>query len=104
MTSKLIKLGFIALSLLVTGCQSLPSLDGRTQTLAYSKEEVADTYFAKVLTALEQEHGPEKSGIYPLIEADEAFAARMLLAKYAQRSLDVQRSEERRVGKECRSR
>ena len=90
MTSKLIKLGFIALSLLVTGCQSLPSLDGRTQTLAYSKEEVADTYFAKVLTALEQEHGTEKSGIYPLIEADEAFAARMLLAKYAQRSLDVQ--------------
>ena len=90
MTSKLIKLGFIALSLLVTGCQSLPNLDGRTQTLAYSKEEVADTYFAKVLTALEQEHGTEKSGIYPLIEADEAFAARMLLAKYAQRSLDVQ--------------
>lgn len=90
MTSKLIKLGFIALSLLVTGCQSLPNLDGRTQTLAYSKEEVADTYFAKVLTALEQEYGTEKSGIYPLIEADEAFAARMLLAKYAQRSLDVQ--------------
>lgn len=74
----------------MTGCQSLPNLDGRTQTLAYSKEEVADTYFAKVLTALEQEHGTEKSGIYPLIEADEAFAARMLLAKYAQRSLDVQ--------------
>src|SRR5690554_3289829 len=90
MTSKLIKLGFIALSLLMTGCQSLPNLDGRTQTLAYSKEEVADTYFAKALTALEQEHGTEKSGIYPLVEADEAFAARMLLAKYAQRSLDVQ--------------
>lgn len=74
----------------MTGCQSLPNLDGRTQTLAYSKEEVADTYFAKALTALEQEYGTEKSGIYPLVEADEAFAARMLLAKYAQRSLDVQ--------------
>ncbi|HHX33873.1 MAG TPA: phospholipase D family protein [Gammaproteobacteria bacterium] len=90
MNSKLIKLGLIALSLFMTGCQSLPSLDGRTQSFAYSKEEVAETYFAKALLPVEQLHGEGKSGIYPLIEADEAFAARMVLAKYAQRSLDVQ--------------
>ncbi|MCK9533495.1 MAG: phospholipase D family protein [Pseudomonas sp.] len=42
------------------------------------------------MAPLEQRHGADKSGIFPLIEADEAFAARMMLAKYAQRSLDVQ--------------
>ena len=81
---------WVILSILLTGCQSLPSLEGRTQSQAYSKEQVADTYFAKALAPIEQQNGSKKSGIYPLIEADEAFAARMMLAKYAQRSLDVQ--------------
>ncbi len=74
----------------MSGCQGLPSLDGRTQSTAYSKQQVADSYFAQAMAPLEQRHGADKSGIFPLIEADEAFAARMMLAKYAQRSLDVQ--------------
>lgn len=74
----------------MAGCQTLPSLDGRSQSVAYSKKELANTYFAKALTPLEQQHGADKSGVFPLIEADDAFAARMMLAKYAQRSLDVQ--------------
>jgi len=90
MKSKVIRWGLIGLSFFMTGCQSLPSLDGRTQSIAYSKQQVANTYFAKALTPLEQQHGSDKSGVFPLIEADEAFAARMMLAKYAQRSLDVQ--------------
>lgn len=80
----------ISLSFFIAGCQSLPSLEGRSQSHAYTQTEVADTYFAKAMTPLEQQHGAGQSGIFPLIEADEAFAARMLLAKYAQRSLDVQ--------------
>lgn len=90
MTSKVLRWGIIALTFIVAGCQSLPSLEGRSQSQAYTKEQVSDTYFAKAMTPLEQQHGAGQSGIYPLIEADEAFAARMLLAKYAQRSLDVQ--------------
>lgn len=78
------------LSFLLTGCQSLPSLEGRSLSSAYSKEQVADTYFAQALAPIEKLHGEGQSGIFPLIEADEAFAARMMLAKYAQRSLDVQ--------------
>ena len=74
----------------MTGCQTLPSLEGRTQSSFFSKEQVADTYFAQALAPLEQQHGIDKSAIFPLIEADEAFAARMMLAKHAQRSLDVQ--------------
>ncbi len=90
MRKKYIKWGLLGLSLLISGCHSLPSLEGRTQTAAYSKEQVADTYFAKAIAPLEAQHGAENSGVFPLIEADEAFAARMMLAKYAQRSLDVQ--------------
>ena len=80
----------IAVSFFIAGCQSLPSLEGRSQSHAYTKEEVSDTYFAQAMAPLEQHYGAEQSGVFPLIEADEAFAARMLLAKYAQRSLDVQ--------------
>lgn len=90
MTKKLIQWGLLSLSTLLFGCGGLPSLDGRSQTVAYTKQQVADTYFAKALAPLEELHGLDKSAIFPLIEADEAFAARMMLAKYAQRSLDVQ--------------
>ena len=90
MISKLIRWGLISLSVALAGCQTLPSLEGRSQSSAYSKEEVADTYFAKALAPLEQQYGVEKSAVFPLIEADDAFAARMMLAKYAQKSLDVQ--------------
>lgn len=90
MTKKLIRWSLIGLSALLFGCSSLPSLDDRSQTFAYSKAQVADTYFAQALAPLEAQHGADKSAIFPLIEADEAFAARMMLAKYAQRSLDVQ--------------
>lgn len=82
--------GTLLLSFLLAGCQSLPSLEGRPLSSAYSKEQVADTYFAQALAPIETLHGEGQSGIFPLIEADEAFAARMMLAKYAQRSLDVQ--------------
>ena len=47
---------------------------------------MAHTYFAKALTPLEQQHGADKSGVFPLIEADDAFAARMMLAAAAQQA------------------
>lgn len=37
----------MSLSALLLGCSNLPSLEGRSQTYAYTKEQVADTYFAK---------------------------------------------------------
>lgn len=80
----------LILGVFLSGCQSLPQLEGRSQSSAYTKAQVADTYFAQALEALERQHGAEQSGVFPLIEADDAFAARMILAKYAQRSLDVQ--------------
>lgn len=90
MSHYLVKLSFMVLSVLVTGCQGLPSLEGRSQSSAYTQSQVADTYFAQAMRPVEEQQEQGLSGIYPLIEADEAFAARMMLAKYAQRSLDVQ--------------
>src|SRR5690554_1897750 len=80
----------MVLSVLVTGCQGLPSLEGRSQSSAYTQSQVADTYFAQAMRPVEEQQEQGLSGIFPLIEADDAFAARMILAKNAQRSLDVQ--------------
>ncbi len=77
----------ITLVSLITGCASLPSLDGRTTTYA-----IADTagtqlgYAATSVIATNQ----DKDGIHGLPEPRDAFAVRMLLADAAQKSLDVQ--------------
>jgi len=73
---------------LLTGC-SLPSLDGRTGSKALNETQVSDTTLGKVILPEVQAH-PGKSGIYPLPDAHDAFAARSLLARAAQKSLDVQ--------------
>ncbi len=90
MIKKTLQCWSLSLCTLLFGCNNLPSLEGRTQTFAYSKEQVADTYFAQAIAPLQAHYGKHRSGIFPLIEADDAFAARMMLAKHAQRSLDVQ--------------
>lgn len=88
-SKKIMQFGVLSLGALLLGCSGLPPLDGRSQTQAFSKAQVADTFFAQALAPLEAQHA-EKSAILPLVDADEAFAARMILAKGAQRSLDVQ--------------
>ena len=71
----------------IGGCASLPSLEGRTASTALA--DTADTRLGRAVTRLAAAH-PGKSGVYPLLDSREAFAARVLLARAADRSLDVQ--------------
>jgi putative cardiolipin synthase len=61
----------------------------RTETHAISAEESRQTLLGQGLAPLEQSN-PGKSGIHFLPDAYDAFAARALLARAAQRTLDVQ--------------
>ena len=76
----------LLVTLFVAGCASLPSLEGRTASTAVT--ETADTPLGKYVRQVSPD--AEKSGIYALSSPEEAFAARALLARAAQRSLDVQ--------------
>lgn len=72
----------------LTGC-SLPSLDQRSESHALTAEESLATPLGRAIAPLAAAH-PGKSGIHPLPDAYDAFAARMMLARAAERSLDVQ--------------
>jgi putative cardiolipin synthase len=74
------------LSLLV-GCASLPPQGDRTPSQALA--DTADTRLGKAIAPLVAAN-PNRSGIHPLPVPNEAFAARVLLAQAAERSLDVQ--------------
>lgn len=79
---------FIAsLAVLATGCASLPSLEGRTETTAITKTE--DTRLGRGIPARAKAH-PGQAGIHPLPDPRDAFAARVLLAGAAEKSIDVQ--------------
>jgi len=74
----------------VFGCASLsplPSLDRRSASTAFT--DTAGTRLGAAIAPLAQAH-PGLSGIYPLAEGRDAFAARVLLAQRAERSLDLQ--------------
>ena len=77
----------LALAPLITGCVSLPSLEGRTETSALL--DTQGTRLGRSLAPLAAAN-PGKSGIHALAEPHDAFAARALLAAAAERSLDVQ--------------
>lgn len=72
---------------LVSGCRDLPSLDDRPSSTALV--DTGPTRLARAISPRVAAH-PGKSGIYPLSDGREAFAARVLLARAAERSLDVQ--------------
>ncbi len=74
---------------LLAGCKSLPSLDNRDESKALEPAESAATPLGRAL-ASEIEAHPGLSGIFPLADAQDAFAARVLLARAAVRTLDVQ--------------
>jgi putative cardiolipin synthase len=69
------------------GCAVLPSLEGRLASSA-----VADTASTRLgrATASDIAAHPGRSGIHALVAPADAFAARVLLAAAAERSLDVQ--------------
>ena len=74
-------------ALALSGCASLPPLDGRTPSTALT--ETADTTLGKAVRA-ENRDREDRSGIHALPQGKEAFAARVALARAAERSLDVQ--------------
>ena len=76
-----------ALAALIAGCASLPSLDGRTVTSALA--DTAETRLGRAVTPGVAAN-PGKTGIHPLAEPRDAFAARVLLAAAAEKSLDAQ--------------
>jgi cardiolipin synthase C len=70
-----------------SGCTGLPPLDGRTPSQAATDTD--DTRLGRALVPRVAAH-PGLSGIHPLTDSLDAFAARALLAKAADRTLDVQ--------------
>lgn len=87
---KNLALGTLALFLiagLIAVSGGLPSLEGRTVSAAFLDTSATRLGRAIVPRAAAQ---PGKSGIYPLLDSRDAFAARVLLAHAAERSLDVQ--------------
>lgn len=71
------------------GCSGLPSLDNRPESSAFSVEETRNTSFARAIDPTLKAH-PGKNGIYALQEPVDAFAARIWLTRFAERSIDVQ--------------
>ena len=65
----------------------LPSLEGRTVSTALT--DTSETQLGRAVAPLLEAH-PNVSGIFPLRDARDAFAARMRLAQRAERTLDVQ--------------
>ena len=80
-------LGPLFLAFGLGGCASLPSLEDRTISLAMTDTD--DTRLGRAIAPQIAAH-PGLSGIHPLLDARNAFAARVLLARTAERSLDVQ--------------
>ena len=68
-------------------CTPLPSLDGRTASRAFA--DTADTRLGRAVEPRVQKN-PGTSGVVALPNGRDAFAARILLADAAERSLDVQ--------------
>ena len=76
-----------ALASLITGCASLPSLEGRTMTSVLA--DTSGTRLGRAVTAGVAAN-PGKTGIHAFPDPYDAFAARAVLAAAAEKSLDVQ--------------
>jgi putative cardiolipin synthase len=68
-------------------CATLPSLENRSRSTALF--DTGTTQLGRAISPLVDAHLGQ-SGIYPLVDARDAFAARALLPQAAERSLDVQ--------------
>jgi putative cardiolipin synthase len=89
---KLCKLLFLCVTTatstaLLQGCAQLPPLKDRNLSAALRHTE--DTRLGKAVLPRTQAH-PRESGVVPLPDGRDAFAARVLLARAAERTLDVQ--------------
>jgi putative cardiolipin synthase len=84
---RILVFAFTALAALISGCATLPSLEGRTATNAL--DDTAGTRLGRAVAA-DVAANPGKTGVHPLPEGHAAFAARVLLAAAAEKSLDAQ--------------
>ena len=75
------------LTALLAGCASLPRQDGRTASSALT--DTGETRLGQAIQSAAAGH-PGESGVRGLLIPREAFAARVVLARYAERSLDMQ--------------
>ena len=75
------------LAALLPGCASLPPLGERSSSQLIT--DTADTRLARAVASQLAAH-PGRSGIHTLSKGLDAFAARVLLARAAERALDVQ--------------
>lgn len=75
-------------SALLVGCATtLPTLEGRATTAALV--DTSDTQLGRAVSDAARAH-PGQTGIHPLVNPRDAFAARGLLAAAAERSIDAQ--------------
>jgi putative cardiolipin synthase len=85
--SRILAFAVAALAALMAGCASLPPLEGRTATTALA--DTAGTRLGRAVAA-DVAANPGKTGVHPLPEGHAAFAARVLLAAAAEKSIDAQ--------------
>ncbi len=86
------RIGFFVLAFglvigLFEGYSTLPLLENRSVSTALVDTDT--TRLGRAISSAVAAH-PGQSGLYPLPDSRDAFAARMLLARAAERSLDVQ--------------
>jgi cardiolipin synthase C len=72
-------------TMFAAACGRLPSVDHRTPAVPF---DPAPTKLARAIMPMVEAH-PGFAGIYPLFDARDAFAARILLTQAAERTLDV---------------
>lgn len=80
-------LGLILVASVLSGCAALPPLDGRIASTALPRD---DTTRISRTMASQAAGKAGLSGVHVLLDGRDAFAARMMLADAAERSLDVQ--------------
>lgn len=78
---------FIYILLCVTGCASLPANNDREMSFALM--DTSGTHFGRLSQKLGKEH-PDESGFHLLMNGFDAFAARLILARGAEKSIDAQ--------------
>jgi putative cardiolipin synthase len=85
------KVRLIALVITCSALAACASVDfdyPKEDTRAYTDTD--DTEFGKIATGLVAAHPPGESGFYPMSDAIDALATRLLMAEQAERSIDAQ--------------
>jgi putative cardiolipin synthase len=86
-TRRVVTSAIAVLAMLVAGCATLPPPEGRTETHAFV--DTATTRLGRAIAPEVAAH-PGLSGVHKFPDPRDAFAARMLLAGAAEKSIDAQ--------------